>query len=135
MHNGIIENFQTLQTGLIKRGHLLTSETDTELIVHLIQENLDNGISPKNSIVNVLEQLEGAFALGIIFSHDENLMIAARRGSPLAIGIGREEMYLGSDSIALAPFTDQIMYLEDGDYAILTSTKVSIHPSTVLTFV
>ncbi len=126
VHNGIIENFQTLQTGLIKRGHLLTSETDTELIVHLIQENLDNGISPKNSIVNVLEQLEGAFALGIIFSHDENLMIAARRGSPLAIGIGREEMYLGSDSIALAPFTDQIMYLEDGDYAILTSTKVSI---------
>ena len=87
VHNGIIENFLSLQSGLLKRGCRLASDTDTELIAHLIQENLDKNISPENAIPMVLSQLEGAFSLGIIFSHKEDLMIAARRGSPLSLAV------------------------------------------------
>ena len=129
VHNGIIENFLSLQSGLLKRGCRLASDTDTELIAHLIQENLDKNISPENTIPLVLSQLEGAFSLGIIFSHKEDLMIAARRGSPLAIGIGDGQMYLGSDAIALSPLTKKIIYLEDGDWATLSATNFTIFNS------
>ena len=129
VHNGIIENFQELRAGLFKRGCQLDSDTDTELIVHLIQENLDNNLSPQDATKLVLNKLEGAFSLGIIFSKHQNLMIAARKGSPLAIGIGKGEMYLGSDALALAPLTKKIIYLEDGDYAILKSKTTQIFNS------
>ncbi|MBL4691425.1 MAG: glutamine--fructose-6-phosphate transaminase (isomerizing), partial [Rhodospirillales bacterium] len=131
VHNGIIENFQSLRDELEAAGHTLASDTDTEVVVHLITLELEHGRGPADAVAAVLERLEGAFALGIIFAGVDNLMIAARRGSPLAIGIGTGEhageMYLGSDAIALAPLTNQILYLEDGDRAVLTSEGVTIH--------
>ena len=131
VHNGIIENFQSLRSELEAAGHKLASDTDTEVIVHLITLELENGLCPEDSVAAVLSRLEGAFALGIIFSGFEDLMIAARRGSPLAIGIGTDdrigEMYLGSDAIALAPLTNQILYLEDGDRAVMSSQGVIVY--------
>jgi glucosamine--fructose-6-phosphate aminotransferase (isomerizing) len=131
VHNGIIENFQILRDELEEAGHKLASDTDTEVIVHLISLKLENGLCPEEAVATVLNRLEGAFALGIIFSGIEDLMIAARRGSPLAIGIGSGnnagEMYLGSDAIALAPLTNQILYLEDGDRAVMSSQGVTIY--------
>jgi len=131
VHNGIIENFQNLRNELEAAGHELVSDTDTEVIVHLITLELENGLCPEDSVATVLKRLDGAFALGIIFSGFEDLMIAARRGSPLAIGVGTGErigeMYLGSDAIALAPLTNQILYLQDGDRAIMSSKGVTIY--------
>jgi len=131
VHNGIIENFQSLRDELEAAGHQLASDTDTEVVVHLISLALEQGLKPADAVATVLARLDGAFALGIIFAGDENLMIAARRGSPLAIGIGtgeREgEMYLGSDAIALAALTNQILYLEDGDRAVMTPDGVTIY--------
>jgi glutamine---fructose-6-phosphate transaminase (isomerizing) len=126
VHNGIIENFQELRQEVVKAGCQLASDTDTEIIVHLIQINLDAGLTPKDASADVFAKLRGAFSLGVIFSGEENLMIAARQGSPLAIGVGDGEMYLGSDAIALAPLTKRIIYLEDGDWAVLTSDSVEI---------
>ena len=126
VHNGIIENFQELRNELMADGCTLASDTDTEIIVHLIQRQLDCGLAPKEATGGVLKRLQGAFALGVMFAGEENLMIAARQGSPLAIGIGDGEMYLGSDAIALAPLTKQIIYLDDGDWAVMTSTSVDI---------
>jgi len=129
VHNGIIENFLGLRKNLIALGCTLTSDTDTELIVHLIQEKLDQKFSPEEATTNVLARLQGAFSLGLIFSNHPGLMIAARRGSPLVIGIGDGEMYLGSDAIALAPLTKKLIYLEDGDWAILQPNTVAIFNS------
>ncbi len=126
VHNGIIENFQELRTELLQAGCKLASETDTEIIVHLIDQRLQAGLSPTDATGEVLKRLTGAFALGIVFAGDENLMIAARQGSPLAIGIGDGESYLGSDAIALAPLTQRLIYLEDGDWAVMTSDFVQI---------
>ena len=105
VHNGIIENFQELRKELVQAGCNLASDTDTEIIVHLIDQQLIAGKSPIEATGLVLKRLTGAFALGVIFAGEENLMIAARKGSPLAIGIGDGESYLGSDAIALAPLT------------------------------
>ncbi len=131
VHNGIIENFQALRDELEAAGHTLASDTDTEVVVHLITLELENGLGPEDAVTKVLGRLDGAFALGIIFAGKEDLMIAARRGSPLAIGIGTGErlgeMYLGSDAIALAPLTDQILYLEDGDRAVMTPEGVTVY--------
>ncbi|MBT7942854.1 MAG: glutamine--fructose-6-phosphate transaminase (isomerizing), partial [Alphaproteobacteria bacterium] len=131
VHNGIIENFQTLRDELEAAGHQLASDTDTEVVVHLITLALEQGQAPADAVATVLARLDGAFALGIIFAGEEDLMIAARRGSPLAIGIGADdrkgEMYLGSDAIALAALTSQILYLEDGDRAVMTSQSVSVY--------
>ena len=129
VHNGIIENFLGLRKNLIALGCTLTSDTDTELIVHLIQEKLDQKFSPEEATTDVLARLQGAFSLGLIFSNHPGLMIAARRGSPLVIGIGDGEMYLGSDAIALAPLTKKLIYLEDGDWAILQPNTVAIFNS------
>jgi glucosamine--fructose-6-phosphate aminotransferase (isomerizing) len=126
VHNGIIENFQELRLELVAAGHQLASETDTEVIVHLIDRYLADGLSPRDATGRALERLEGAFALAIIFAGDEKLMIGARKGSPLALGIGEDEMFLGSDAIALAPLTKTIVYLDDGDWVVLTDKDYTI---------
>lgn len=126
VHNGIIENFQELRDEVLAANCVLASETDSEIIVHLIEMRLQSGKSPKEATAEVLKKLQGAFSLGIIFAGQENLMIAARQGSPLAIGIGDGESYLGSDAIALASLTNRIIYLEDGDWAVLSSDIVQI---------
>ncbi|PKU25060.1 glutamine--fructose-6-phosphate transaminase (isomerizing) [Telmatospirillum siberiense] len=126
VHNGIIENYLDLRAELTAAGHVFESETDTEAVVQLISHYLAEGASPEEATAKMLKRVEGAFALGIIFAGRSDLMIAARRGSPLAIGYGDGEMYLGSDALALAPLTQKISYLADGDWAVLTCDSVSI---------
>src|SRR5882757_3913235 len=120
VHNGIIENFRDLRQMLEKQGAKFSSETDTEVVAHLVNSYLLKGGSPQDAVKASLPQLRGAFALAFLFRGHGDLMIGARKGSPLAIGHGDGEMYLGSDAIALAPFTDTISYLEDGDWVVLT---------------
>jgi glutamine---fructose-6-phosphate transaminase (isomerizing) len=120
VHNGIIENFRELREKLEEQGAKFTSETDTEVVAHLVNSYLLKGASPQEAVKASLPQLRGAFALAFLFRGHGDLMIGARKGSPLAIGHGDGEMYLGSDAIALAPFTDNISYLEDGDWVVLT---------------
>jgi glucosamine--fructose-6-phosphate aminotransferase (isomerizing) len=120
VHNGIIENFRELRQMLEKQGAKFASETDTEVVAHLVDSYLLKGASPQEAVKASLPQLRGAFALAFVFRGHGDLMIGARKGSPLAIGHGDGEMYLGSDAIALAPFTDTISYLEDGDWVVLT---------------
>jgi glucosamine--fructose-6-phosphate aminotransferase (isomerizing) len=127
VHNGIIENFRELRDELEKKGAKFGSETDTEVVAHLVTQEMKNGHGPAEAVAAALPRLRGAFALAFLFAGEENLLIGARKGSPLAIGYGDGEMYLGSDAIALAPFTDTISYLEDGDSAVLTHTSVEIH--------
>ena len=129
VHNGIIENFQELRAEITENGTVLTTDTDTEVIAHLITHELEEGHDPVVAVLHTLKRLEGAFALAIIFRDQEDLMIAARQGSPLAIGFGDKEMYLGSDAIALAPFTDTITYLEDGDWAVITRAGIAMRDS------
>ncbi len=126
VHNGIIENFRDLKAELQVKGHVFASDTDTEAVVHLITDEMDAGHGPVEAVRRSLKRLSGAFALGIIFAGHDDLMIAARQGSPLAIGHGDGEMYLGSDAIALAPFTSAITYLEEGDWAVLSRTSMEI---------
>jgi glucosamine--fructose-6-phosphate aminotransferase (isomerizing) len=120
VHNGIIENFRELRAELEKGGAKFASDTDTEVVAHLVNSYLLKGLSPQEAVKASLPQLRGAFALAFLFKGHENLLIGARKGSPLAIGHGEGEMYLGSDAIALAPFTDSVSYLEDGDWVVLT---------------
>jgi len=123
VHNGIIENSTILKKYLISKGHIFKSQTDTEVIVHLITEYLkDNDL--KNSIIKMLKQLHGSFALGIIFKDQPDLIVGARRGSPLAVGYGPNENYLGSDSYALKSMTNKISYLNDGEFCILKKDQV-----------
>jgi glucosamine--fructose-6-phosphate aminotransferase (isomerizing) len=126
VHNGIIENFRELREELEKKGANFGSETDTEVVAHLVTQEMRNGHSPAEAVAAALPRLRGAFALAFLFSGEENLLIGARKGSPLAIGYGKGEMFLGSDAIALAPFTDAISYLEDGDSAVLTRNGVEV---------
>jgi glucosamine--fructose-6-phosphate aminotransferase (isomerizing) len=126
VHNGIIENFQELREELSAKGYKFETETDTETVLHLVTDYLKGGEKPVTAARLTLARLRGAFALGMIFAGDENLMIGARNGPPLAVGHGEGEMYLGSDAIALAPFTDTVTYLEDGDWAVLTRSSVEI---------
>ena len=127
VHNGIIENFRELRDELIAAGHAFQSETDTETIVHLVTFYMNTGLQPEEAVKAALGRLKGAFALGIIFANHDDLMIAARQGSPLAIGHGDGEMYLGSDAIALAPFTTALTYLEEGDWAAITRNETRIY--------
>jgi glucosamine--fructose-6-phosphate aminotransferase (isomerizing) len=126
VHNGIIENFQALRDELTAHGNEFETETDTEVIVHLVTRYLDDGFSQKDAVAATLRQLEGAFALVLIFAGEHDLMIGARQGSPLAIGYGDGEMYFGSDALALAPLTQRICYLEEGDWAIVTSGGATV---------
>jgi glucosamine--fructose-6-phosphate aminotransferase (isomerizing) len=127
VHNGIIENFRELRERLIASGAKFRSETDTEVVAHLVTEELNKGKKPVEAVAAALKELRGAFALAFLFAGEDNLMIGARRGSPLAIGYGKGEMFLGSDAIALAPFTSSISYLEEGDWAVLTRKGVDIY--------
>ena len=126
VHNGIIENFRELKAQLLAEGAQFSSETDTEVIAHLITRELHAGNDPVSAAAFALAQLRGAFALAMIFRGHDDLMIVARQGSPLAIGYGDGEMFVGSDAIALAPFTDQVAYLEDGDWAVITREGVAV---------
>src|SRR6202142_3299814 len=126
-HNGIIENFRELRERVIKNGAKFGSETDTEVVAHLVTDEMKKGKPPVEAVAVALKQLRGAFALAFLCAGEDDLMIGARKGSPLAIGYGDGEMYLGSDAIALAPFTDTISYLEDGDWAVMTHKGVEIH--------
>lgn len=127
VHNGIIENYRELRAELQKHGYTFQSETDTETVAHLVTLHLEEGLKPVDAAAKALKRLEGAFALALIFSGEEGLMIGARRGSPLAVGYGDGEMYLGSDALALAPLTQRITYLEEGDWVVLTKSSVTIH--------
>ena len=120
VHNGIIENFRELKLELEAVGVHFLSDTDTEVVAHLVDRELVAGKDPVTAVGAVLPRLKGAFALAFLFNGKDDLLIAARRGSPLAIGYGQGEMFLGSDAIALGPFTDLITYLEEGDWAVLT---------------
>ncbi len=120
VHNGIIENFRELREELKAKGHVFATETDTEAVAHLVTDAIDCGLSPVDAVAASLKRLKGAFALAFLFEGEGNLLIGARRGAPLAVGYGEGgEMYLGSDALALAAFTDTITYLEDGDWVIL----------------
>ena len=130
VHNGIIENFQELRQELSDAGHSFQTETDTEAVVHLISSYLAAGKSPAEAVAAALKRLEGAFALAILFAGHDDMMIAARRGSPLAIGYGDGEMYIGSDALALAPLTQQISYLDEGDWAEITAEGAVVHDET-----
>ncbi|UOM34596.1 glutamine--fructose-6-phosphate transaminase (isomerizing) [Acuticoccus sp. I52.16.1] len=127
VHNGIIENFRALRTKLEAEGAVLTSETDTETIAHLMAHELASGSQLKEALVATLDQLEGAYALAFSFSGQPQVLAAARFGSPLAVGLSADLKMIGSDAIALAPFCDDIIYLEDGDIAILTPSGVEVY--------
>ena len=130
VHNGIIENFQSLRAELAEAGHNFESDTDTEAIAALITRELDSGATTTQAVVATLRRLEGAFALAIIFAGEHDLMVGARRGSPLAVGHGDGEMFLGSDALALAPLTKRISYLEEGDWALVTRDGAAIYDET-----
>jgi glucosamine--fructose-6-phosphate aminotransferase (isomerizing) len=127
VHNGIIENFAELRRELEKQGAKFATETDTEVIAHLVTAEMKRGASPVEAVKAALPRLRGAFALAFLFAGEENLLIGARQGSPLAIGFGDGSMYVGSDAIALAPFTDMVSYLEDGDWVVVTRAGAEIH--------
>jgi glucosamine--fructose-6-phosphate aminotransferase (isomerizing) len=126
VHNGIIENFRELRAELEAQGVTFASETDTEVVAHLVNSYLAKGFKPADAVKETLPQLRGAFALAFLFQGENDLMIGARKGSPLAVGYGDGEMYLGSDAIALAPLTDDISYLEDGDWVVLTRDSAMV---------
>ena len=127
VHNGIIENFRELRERLTAEGASFATETDSEVIAHLVTFYLDKGLDPRAAAAKAIRELEGAFALGIIFRGDADLMIGARQGSPLAVGYGDGAMYLGSDAFALAPMTNRVSFLEEGDRVEITRTSAVIH--------
>jgi glucosamine--fructose-6-phosphate aminotransferase (isomerizing) len=126
VHNGIIENFKILREDLAAKGYTTETDTDTETISLLAQSFLDQGLAPRDAAEQTIARLEGAFALAFLFDGHDDLIFAARKGSPLAVGHGDGEMYLGSDAIALSLMTDKITYLEEGDRAVLTRSGVEI---------
>ncbi|MBT3810205.1 MAG: glutamine--fructose-6-phosphate transaminase (isomerizing), partial [Rhodospirillaceae bacterium] len=126
VHNGIIENFQELRAELAAAGHNFESDTDTEAIAALLTQQLDAGATPREAVAQTLPRLHGAFALAIVFAGEHDLMVGARRGSPLAIGYGDGEMFIGSDALALAPLTKRICYLDEGDWAEITRTGAQV---------
>ena len=126
VHNGIIENFRELREEMERSGTKFGYDTDTEVVAHLVTQEMTNGRSPAEAVAAALPRLRGAFALAFLFAGENDLIIGARKGSPLAIGYGDGEMYLGSDAMALAPFTDAISYLEEGDWAVLTRKSVEV---------
>ena len=126
VHNGIIENFQYLRHKLINKGHVFNTDTDTETIVHLITDYINSGLCPKAASREAINELEGAFALAIIFEGEENLMIGTRQGSPLVLGYGTGEMFLGSDAISISSLTNKLVYLEEGDRVEITNNSSKI---------
>lgn len=127
VHNGIIENFRALRSELAANGAHFTTETDTETVALLTEHHMAQGMAPVDAAFATIDRIEGTFALAFLFEGEEDLIVAARKGSPLAIGHGDGEMYVGSDALALAPMTDRITYLEEGDRAVVTRSSVTIH--------
>ena len=123
VHNGIIENFRELRAELQAKGHEFLTETDSEVIAHLVSDAMRGGLGPVEAVASSMPRLKGAFALALIFEGEDDLLIGASRGAPLAVGFGEDdragEMFLGSDALALAPFTSSIAYLEDGDFLVV----------------
>src|ERR1700723_874486 len=126
VHNGIIENFRALRQELAAKGYAFATETDSEIAAFVVEDELAKGKPPQDAVHAALGRLRGAFALVYLFEGEEDLLIGARQGAPLAIGYGDGEMYLGSDALALAPFTDRIAYLEEGDWVALTRKGADI---------
>lgn len=126
VHNGIIENFQELRGRLEADGHTFETDTDSEVIVHLISNYRDGGLPPIDAAHAAIKDLQGAYALAILFADEDNLLIGARKGSPLAVGIGDGEMFLGSDALALAPLTQKICYLDEGDWVVLSRNSMDV---------
>jgi len=129
VHNGIIENFRELRAELIAKGHHFESETDSEVVAHLVTDFLDKGLAPKDAVLAASHRLTGAYSLAMIFTDHDHLLIGARKGAPLAVGYGEHEGYLGSDAFALAPLTNRISYLEDGDVVVVNGPDISIYDS------
>jgi glucosamine--fructose-6-phosphate aminotransferase (isomerizing) len=127
VHNGIIENFRELRAELIAKGHKFESQTDSEVCAHLVTDYLDQGLSPDKAAIKAVERLNGAYSLAMIFKGEDGLLIGARKGSPLAVGYGEHEAYLGSDAFALAPFTNKVAYLEEGDVVIVRGPQVTFY--------
>ncbi len=127
VHNGIIENFKPLREALIAKGRHFESETDSEVVAHLISDLVEQGVSPEDAVAQVLPRLHGAFALAMLFRSHPELLIGARLGSPLVVGYGEEEVYLGSDALALAPLTQRIAYLEEGDWVVIRRDGAQIY--------
>ncbi len=130
VHNGIIENFKSLRDELLAEGREFKSQTDTEVVAHLIARELERGAAPRTAVATVLPRLHGAFALAVLFRTDPDLLIAARLGAPLTVGYGDGENYLGSDAHALAPLTRRIAYLDEGDWAAVTRARIEIFDKT-----
>jgi glutamine---fructose-6-phosphate transaminase (isomerizing) len=126
VHNGIIENFRSLRQELAAKGHAFATETDSEIAAFVVEDELAKGKPPREAVHAALGRLRGAFALVYLFEGEEDLLIGARQGAPLAIGYGKGEMYFGSDALALAPFTDRIAYLEEGDFVALSRERADI---------
>ena len=126
VHNGIIENFKPLRDELTSRGRVFTSDTDTEVVAHLVSEQVEAGLSPQDAVKAVLPRLHGAFALAILFRQHPDLLIGARLGSPLVVGHGEGETFLGSDALALAPLTQKIAYLDEGDWVVIDKDGAEI---------
>ena len=126
VHNGIIENFKPLREELVARGRHFDSQTDTEVVAHLVSEQVEQGASPTDAVRAILPRLHGAFALAIAFREHPDLLIGARLGSPLVVGYGEGETFLGSDALALAPLTQRIAYLEEGDWVVITRDGAEI---------
>jgi len=127
VHNGIIENFRELRNELIAKGHKFQSETDSEVCAHLVTDFLNQGLPPQDAAMAAVRRLTGAYSLAMIFKDHEGLLIGARMGAPLAVGHGDKEGYLGSDAFALAPFTNRVTYLDDGDVAVINGPDISIY--------
>jgi glucosamine--fructose-6-phosphate aminotransferase (isomerizing) len=127
VHNGIIENFVELRDELIAKGYVFKSQTDTETVAHVVNDLMKQGLSPVKAVGAALKRFTGAFALAFLFKDHDDLLIGARRGSPLALGWGVGEMYLGSDAIALAPFTNKVTYLDEGDWVVVTRAGAQIY--------
>jgi len=127
VHNGIIENFKSLREELTAKGRVFETETDTEVVAHLVSHELSRTNDPVQAVAAALPRLHGAFALAFLFEGEDNLLIGARRGAPLAVGYGDDEMYIGSDALALAPFTETVAYLEEGDWVVLTRNSAAFY--------
>src|SRR6187401_1259143 len=127
VHNGIIENFKPLRDELIAAGRTFLSETDSEVVAHLVAREIERGASPQEAVATVLPRLHGAFGIAFLFQDHPDLVIGARMGAPLTVGFGEGENYLGSDALALAPWTQRIAYLEEGDWAVVRRDSIQIY--------
>ena len=127
VHNGIIENFKALRDELAAKGYGFATETDSEIAALVVEDEMASGKAPADAVFAALARLRGAFALVYLFEGHDDLLIGARRGAPLAIGYGEGEMFLGSDALALAPFTNRVAYLEEGDWALVTRAGAEVH--------